>query len=51
MKEGAYLETRSYDVKDKLQGISRMTVLQKQTAGPRVSVTVGVQSPMTKKKR
>jgi hypothetical protein len=50
MKEGAYLETRSYDVKDKLQGISRMTVLQKQTAGPRVSVTVDVKSLDDKEK-
>lgn len=50
MKEGAYLETRSYDVKDKLQGISRMTVLQKQTAGPRISVTVDVRSLDDKEK-
>ena len=25
MKEGAYIETRSFDAKDKLQGISKMT--------------------------
>ncbi|MDD5507567.1 MAG: hypothetical protein PHD25_04460 [Bacteroidales bacterium] len=50
MKEGAYLETRNYDAKDKLQGISRMTVLQKQTAGPRVSVTVDVRNLDDKEK-
>lgn len=50
MKEGAFIETRNYDEKDKLQGISKMTVLQKQTAGARVSVTVDVKSYDDKEK-
>ncbi|MBP6979386.1 MAG: hypothetical protein KBB71_13860 [Lentimicrobiaceae bacterium] len=50
MKEGAYLETKSYDAKDKLQGITKMTVLQKQTAGARTSVTTEVKSYDEKEK-
>ncbi|HNS17273.1 MAG TPA: hypothetical protein PKH94_01770 [Bacteroidales bacterium] len=50
MKEGAYLETRNYDAKDKLQGISKMTVLQKQTSGARTSVIAEVKSYDDKEK-
>ncbi len=50
MKEGAYIETRSFDAKDKLQGFSKMTVLQKQTAGIRTSVIAEVKSYDDKEK-
>ncbi|MDD5694252.1 MAG: hypothetical protein PHD61_02970 [Bacteroidales bacterium] len=44
------METKSYDAKDKLQGITKMTVLQKQTAGARTSVTTEVKSYDEKEK-
>lgn len=44
MNEGAFLETKSYNEKDKLLGTSRMTVLEKQTAGNRISVLFNVKT-------
>lgn len=44
MEEGAYLEMKSYDDKDKLTGTSKYTVLQKNVTPDRISITARVES-------
>jgi hypothetical protein len=44
MKEGAYLEMKNYNSKDKLQGTVKSTVTKKEVTGNTVTVTVDVKS-------